>query len=377
MSPTRFRTPERRRLRRFAVGRPQASGLGAVALAVVLAACGSGQSRATGTGTSPSSPGSAPTTVPPTTAPPTSPPTTAKPPPPAGRPYGVGLATVSYVEPPGHVVPAPFAAGGAASAPRRLAVQVRYPSTTPPSGNDTAFAPPQRGGPFPLVVFAPGLNEDPPPYQPLLHDWAQAGFVVAATTFPVTSPNVPNAGDKERDLPNQPYDVTFLIDTLIAAANNPSDPLHQLVNPAEVAVAGQSDGGNTALATAYNSAYQDHRIDAAVILSGARYGYPGGTWFPAGSPPLLATQGTADTINPPSLTNDFFTSDAQPNKYLLCMQGAPHLDPYVARNGYERVVAQVSTAFLDAELYHLPGSLDTMMRAGAVPGISAFASRCG
>jgi hypothetical protein len=41
------------------------------------------------------------------------------------------------------------------------------------------------------------------------------------------------------------------------------------------------------------------------------------------------------------------------------------------------VVAQVSIDFLDAELYHLPGSLDMMMQAGAVPGTAAFASRCG
>jgi predicted dienelactone hydrolase len=183
-------------------------------------------------------------------------------------------------------------------------------------------------------------------------------------------------GDKERDLPNQPFDVTFLIDSLTAAANTPSDPLHQLINPTQVAVAGQSDGGNTVVATSYNSAYQDHRIKAAVVLSGARYGYPGGTWFPAGSPPLLATQGTADTINPPALTNDFFTADPQPDKYLLCMQGAPHLDPYVARNTYEHVVTQVTTAFLHATLYQLPGSLDTMMQAGAVPGVAAFSSRC-
>jgi hypothetical protein len=200
--------------------------------------------------------------------------------------------------------------------------------------------------------------------------------VVAATTFPVTSPTVPNAGDKERDLPNQPYDVSFLIDTLTAAATNPSDPLHRMINPTEVALAGQSDGGNTVVATSYNTAYQDHRVKAAVVLSGARYGYPGGTWFPAGSPPLLATQGTADTTNPPALTNDFFTNDPQSDKYLLCLLGAPHLAPYVARNNYEHVVAQVTTDFLDAELYHLPGSLDAMMQAGALPGVAAFSSRC-
>jgi alpha-beta hydrolase superfamily lysophospholipase len=227
-----------------------------------------------------------------------------------------------------------------------------------------------------MVIFAPGLNEDPPPYQPLLHDWAQAGFVVAATTFPVTSPSVPNAGDKERDLPNQAYDVKFLIDSLSSAAANPSDPFHQLIDPAEIALSGQSDGGNTTVATTYNTAYQDNRIKAAVVLSGARYGYPGGTWFPAGSPPLLATQGTADTVNPPSLTSDFFSSDPYPNKYLLCLQGAPHLDPYVARNNYERVVAQVSSDFLYAELYHLPGSQQAMTQAGTVPGVATFASRC-
>ena len=227
-----------------------------------------------------------------------------------------------------------------------------------------------------MIVFAPGLNEDPPPYQPLLHDWAQAGFVVAATTFPVTSPSVPNTGDKERDLPNQPYDVKFLIDSLSAAAANPSDPLHPLIDPAEIALSGQSDGGNTTVATSYNTAYQDNRIKAAVVLSGARYGYPGGTWFPAGSPPLLATQGTADTTNPPSLTNDFFTADPLTNKYLVCLQGAPHLDPYATRDNYERVVAQVSSNFLYTELYHLPGSLQAMMQAGTGAGVATFASRC-
>ncbi|HWC39664.1 MAG TPA: hypothetical protein VG476_14095 [Acidimicrobiales bacterium] len=343
----------------------------AVTLGVLLAACGSGQSRASTSTTRAPHPASPPTTVPPT-----SPPTTAKPPPPGGRPNGVGLLTLTYVEPAGHVVPAPFAPGGS-SAPRRLQVQVRYPSTGAPSGNDTGLAPPQPGGPFPVVVFAPGLNEDPPPYQPLLHDWAQAGFVVAATTFPVTSPSVPNAGDKERDLPNQPYDVTFLIDSLTATASNPSDSLHGLIDPGEIALAGQSDGGNTTVATSFNTAYQDHRVKAAVVLSGARYGYPGGTWFPAGSPPLLATQGTADTINPPPLTNDFFSADPQPNKYLLCLQGAPHLDPYVAHNNYEQVVAQVSIAFLDAELYHQSGALATMMQAGTVPGAAGFSPRCG
>jgi hypothetical protein len=48
----------------------------------------------------------------------------------------------------------------------------------------------------------------------------------------------------------------------------------------------------------------------------------------------------------------------------------------VAHNNYERVVAQVSSDFLYAELYHLPGSLQAMMQAGTVAGVATFASRC-
>ena len=45
--------------------------------------------------------------------------------------------------------------------------------------------------------------------------------------------------------------------------------LSHLLNRHAIAVTGQSDGGSTALAAAYNEHYVDHRIDAAIILSGA------------------------------------------------------------------------------------------------------------
>lgn len=78
-----------------------------------------------------------------------------------------------------------------------------------------------------------------------------------------------------------------------------------LIDRSEIAVAGQSDGGETALAVAYDRYYLDRRVRAAVILSGARL--PGGGFdFPGSNPPLLAAQGTADTTNLPVNTYAFF-----------------------------------------------------------------------
>ncbi|MGB0098303.1 MAG: hypothetical protein WBP81_37910 [Solirubrobacteraceae bacterium] len=65
---------------------------------------------------------------------------------------------------------------------------------------------------------------------------------------------------------------------------------------------------------------------AAAILSGAKIPGVGGFDFPAPSPPLLATQGTADTVNPPHFTRAFFDVAPAP-KFLLAMFGAPTSAP--------------------------------------------------
>jgi len=123
---------------------------------------------------------------------------------------------------------------------------------------------------------------------------------------------------------------------LLAAAGWPvaADPRSR-IDPARIAVAGQSDGGETALAVAYDRRFLDRRVDAAVILSGSRL--PGGKMaFGAGRPPLLATQGTADEINPPSYTTQFFDVVSRP-KFLLWLRGASHLPPYSTDPGTTRL----------------------------------------
>ena len=255
--------------------------------------------------------------------------------------------------------------------PRTLLTEVRYPALGPPGRTDLPGAPAARAdGPFPLVVFGHGFAVTPALYARLLQSWARAGYVVAAPVFPLENANAPGGPD-ESDLANQPADMRFVISRMLAASGASSGPLAGLIDPTQIAVAGQSDGGDTALALAYDRRYRDPRVGAAVILSGAEMPGVGGFSFPPGGPPLLATQGTADTVNPPSFTHTFFNA-ARPPKYLLSLIGAEHLPPYSDQQPQLAIVERVTIAFLDAYLERRPGAQARLIPLGSVPGTATI-----
>jgi predicted dienelactone hydrolase len=236
---------------------------------------------------------------------------------------------------------------------RTIVTYVRFPTVGRP--------------PYPLIVFGHGFAVTPGLYAPLLDAWARAGFLVAAPLFPVENAHAPGGPD-ERDLVNQPGDVSFVITQLLAASTRPSSALYRTVDAHRIAVAGQSDGGETALAVAYERSYLDSRIRACVVLSGAWLpGEP--LLFARGSPPLLAVQGTADRINPPALTQQFFGRADRP-KFLLWLVGAGHLPPYSGDTSQLAVVDRVTIAFLDAYLRGRP--LRALRRAAVAPGLARF-----
>jgi len=254
--------------------------------------------------------------------------------------------------------------------PRTLVTQIRYPAIGSAEADDVRDAPPlSAAGPFPLIVFGPGFAETPTPYERLLDAWARAGYVVAAPLFPLTQKHVPG-GRREADLINQPGDMSFVISRMLADNENPDSFLSGLINPGLIAVSGQSDGAATALAEAYDPDFADPRIGAAMILSGAELSsIDDDIAFPSEGPPLLATQGSDDTINEPAATRRYFALAPRP-KYLLTLIGATHLPPYTTRELYLAVVERVTIAFLAHALLHEHGSLRAMRHAGNVPGIA-------
>jgi dienelactone hydrolase len=257
-----------------------------------------------------------------------------------------------------------------AKTPRTLLTYVRYPAQGAPGRTDLTNAPAASAdGPFPLVIFGHGFAVTPTLYARLLQSWARAGYVVAAPVFPLENANAPGAPN-ESDLTNQPQDVRFLISRMLATAGVGPSPMAGLIDPTRIAVSGQSDGGDTALAVAYDPPFRDPRVGAAVILSGAEIPAVGPFTFPIGGPPLLATQGTADTVNPPSLTEAFFAAANRP-KYLLSLIGAEHLPPYSAPGPQLEIVERVTVAFLDAYLKHRPSALPRIISLGSVAGAAS------
>ncbi len=284
---------------------------------------------------------------------------------PAGPPFAVGERTLTFVDA-SRTVRFP----GKPPEPRTLVTVIRYPALGPSSRVDLPNAPPARfEGRFPLVIFGHGFAVTPAPYARLLQAWARAGYVVAAPIFPLGNANAPG-GPNESDIVNQPRDMSFVITQMLELDGTPHSFFQGLIAPHEVAVAGQSDGGETALAVAYDRHFLDRRVRASVIMSGAELPGVGGFDFPAPSPPLLATQGTADTTNQPRFTYAFFDAAPRP-KFLLSMLGASHLPPYTTEEPQLGIVERVTTDFLNKYLRNGKLALTRMIAAGNVPGVAA------
>jgi dienelactone hydrolase len=326
-----------------------------VALAATLTSAGSRTGHRAGTaGTAVASTGSTSEAPPKPTPPPSA--------------FAVGLRVLTLTDTSRSVTMADGSSG-----PRTLVTYVRYPAQGAVGSNDLRNAAAASAyGPYPLIVFGHGFAVTPGLYSHLLQAWARAGYVVAAPAFPLENADAPG-GPNEADLVNQPQDMSFVISSMLSAAASGAGPFAGLIDPTKVAVSGQSDGGDTALAVAYDHRFSDPRVDAAVVLSGAEIPAEGSFNFPAGGPPLLAAQGTADVVNPPSLTNTFFEAAQRP-KYLLSLIGAEHLPPYTVPSPQLHIVEGVSLAFLDGYLKRRPGALKRMSSIGQIPGTATLTS---
>jgi fermentation-respiration switch protein FrsA (DUF1100 family) len=254
-----------------------------------------------------------------------------------------------------------FVLAGHRREPRKLTTFVYYPEASTPGAAGGNGRPPSASGPYPLLVFAHGFDATPATYASLLHYWASAGFVVAAPLFPRTNPHAPGGPD-EADVVNQPADISFVISKLLALDADSSSPLHALINAGRIAVAGHSDGAETALAVADARRLRDPRVRAGVIMSGAEISGIGGYSF-SGGPPLMAIQGTADRLNEPRFTYAFFNS-ARPPKYMLKLLGATHLAPYTSQQPQLRLVEGATTAFLAAYLAPVPMTPKSLLELG-------------
>jgi predicted dienelactone hydrolase len=289
-------------------------------------------------------------------------------------PYGVGQETLNLVDDSRRTP----ANGTAPALPyRKLTTWVLYPSTVAPTENPVANAPPAIAGkPFPLIVFAHGLDSEGFIYDPLLEQWVEQGYVVVAPTFPLSN-IAATGGDTAKDLVNQPGDMSYVLTQVLTLSRESGNLLSGMIDPKRISGVGHSLGAMTVLAWAENTCCRDPRVDAAVIIDGTETNFGHGKFFKGRTTPILVLHGTADKTIPYSAGKKIY-EDANPPKFLVSLIGAPHVSfEQLGPSGqkppkWENVDVHTVLDFLNGELNHSPAALRQLANAGRQPGLARF-----
>src|SRR4051794_29107745 len=196
---------------------------------------------------------------------------------------------------------------------------------------------PESGPSAPLIVFGHGIWGHPRKFKRLFAHWVDAGYVVAAPAFPHTSDENPPPYLRE-DVANQPADVSFAIDELLALG---------LGDARRVGVGGYSLGAATALAVGLHPQYADPRLRAVVAVAGGLFHHRAFARDALRPLPLLLVHGTDDKGYGEALE---LHEAAQEPKEFVPIEGGGHGicqddgQPHTSR------VAELTTAFWDRYL---------------------------
>jgi len=208
---------------------------------------------------------------------------------------------------------------------------------------------PDGEGPSPLIVFSHGLGGGPQKFTEIHRAWAEAGYVVAAPRFPLTSDANPDHRTDAGDLVQQPADITFVLDELLAAAAGDVGPLAGRIDPERVGAAGLSLGGATTYGLLMNDCCIDPRVRAAVVMAGAVLILTGDNDTDRGVP-VLALHGDADLALPYALGRSAWESLGGP-AWLVTLVGGDHAGPFEDfPTPWDDAVAASTIAFWDATL---------------------------
>jgi len=180
----------------------------------------------------------------------------------------------------------------------------------------------KNGAPYPLVVYSHGYMSEHKEADYILGFLASHGYVAVSVDFPLSTGSAPG-GPIVADVVNQPGDVSFLIDQMLARAGQASDALSGMVDASRIAAIGLSLGGLTTELAAFHPAKKDSRIRAAISMAGpSEFLMP--EFFENNSIPFMYIGGTADAIVP-------FSQNAAPipkkykNGVLVALESGSHV----------------------------------------------------
>lgn len=219
---------------------------------------------------------------------------------------------------------------------------------------------PEGEGPFPLIVHAHGFDGHAGKYSQLLTSWAEAGYVVAAPTFPLTN-DLDDTPGVLTDYENQPGDLSFVIDQLLASASGDHPSLAGTIEEERIGVSGHSLGGITGYGLVFNSCCRDDRIDALVVMNSRPLEFDGDDAY-EGTPLMLALSSDDPIISYDDALAPY--DEAEGPKLLMTLESDGHFEPYEdVESPHDDVVAETTTAFWDTHLRDDPDALDRLVAA--------------
>ena len=215
--------------------------------------------------------------------------------------------------------------------------------------------PREAAGPHPLVVYSHGFMSTRHGGEHLAQHLASHGYVVVATDYPLTTFTAPG-GPEAGDVVNQPGDVSFLIDTVLALEGD-ARPFSGEIDEDRIGVFGLSLGGLTTTLVAFHPEQRDPRVRAAISIGGPGVMF-GSRYFDHADVPFLMIAGTADAMID-------FESNAKPipgrvrDGGLLAIAGGSHAGFSAQAAGVMRVLGNPDTLGCTALLDNIDVDPDT------------------
>jgi predicted dienelactone hydrolase len=184
--------------------------------------------------------------------------------------------------------------GTYAGAPtRHLVTEVWYPALAP-GGRNAPLDP--AGAPYPTILYGHGFSAFRTSEVHLAQHLAARGYVIAAPDFPLS--NIFAPGDPTlTDVANQPGDLRFVLNELLAMSADGSSPFANAIDADRIGASGLSLGGLTTLLLSFHRELREPRIKAAFAMA-APSCFFSLRFFQTAHVPLLLMHGDSDLLVP-------------------------------------------------------------------------------